>query len=112
MTTPFGPAVAGPLASKKDFYEAYPRVGEGWPWKEHPGSAPLGADLKNLQSKPWETPHISWLLTFCFPRRGGIADEPKGSTTGIVTAFDRTTDETYVLDIDITFADAVSKYPS
>lgn len=105
MMTPFGPSIAGPFATKDDFYQAYPHIAGNWRWQDHPGRAPLGYDLKSRGPEKED-----WLLTFCYPQSSTTMSGPKATTTGVVVAFNRSTGESWVLDDPIDFASAKAKY--
>lgn len=95
-STPYGPALAK-FASKADFYAAYPGAAEGWEWKTHPGTAPLGSDLFNDRS--------GYLVIVCHPGTGlGASSLQEGR--GPVVAFEHATGTIYVLDESMTFSEA------
>lgn len=98
MTTPWGTPLAT-YASKSDFYTARPALGEGWKWAEHPGDAPLGADV-----------HFGddFTITVCAPEADTHQD--LAAITGVVTAYERATGEIHVLAENMTHAAATRRF--
>lgn len=103
--TPFGPALAS-YTSQDDFYADNHALAQGWNYKTHPGSAPLGWDL--VPGVGRQDPR--WLVVFCGPERNFGGDEPKGQ--GSVVAFDRDTGMFHVLAKDMDFPTAKAQYQS
>lgn len=93
MTTPFGPSLSF-FADKAAFYAAHPQAAQGWDWRTHPGSAPLGSDLFKTDR---------WFIVVCHP---ADADSQPGPTV----AFDRQTGEIHLLAPSLTYEQAQATY--
>ena len=106
MDTPYGTAVDGPYASKQDFYSAYPQAAQGWNWKEHPGTAPLGSDLWGAKGRDGRSEDDDWLLTLCHPSTPLMNSSP----VGVLTAFKRATEEIFVLSTNVDWGTVKAEY--
>lgn len=81
--------------SKPDFYGRFPDLGVNWDWETHPGSAPLGADIRHSDE---------WLVVFCCPTDNYRAE------LGVVVAFERATGQIHVMTDPTDFASAEARF--